>query len=188
MLRFAANIGRLFAEHPFMERFDRAAAAGFRAVEYPEPYGYDVRAIRSALTRNGLQQAQFNLPWGDLAAGERGIAHDPRRRAEFRDNLERALEVADLLECPRMICATGVGLPDVSPETQWGTIVENLRDAAERAAGPGVRILIEPLNYFDVPGYLVTTMAHAVRLLDEVGHDNLRIECDVYHMQRMEGI
>ena len=72
MLRFAANIGRLFAEHPFMERFDRAAAAGFRAVEYPEPYGYDVRAIRSALTLNGLEQAHFNLPWGTWpqASGE----------------------------------------------------------------------------------------------------------------------
>ncbi len=133
MLRFAANIGRLFAEYPFLERFDRAAAAGFRAVEYPEPYGYDARAIRAALARNGLEQTQFNVPRGDLAAGERGIANDPRRRAEFRDNLERALEIAAFLECPRMICATGVGLPDVPAEAQWAAIAENLRYAAERA-------------------------------------------------------
>jgi hydroxypyruvate isomerase len=185
MLRFAANIGsgsirKLFGEYPFMERFDRAAAAGFEAVEYPEPYGYDVRAIRAALDRNGLRQVQFNLPWGDHAAGDRGFANDPRRRAEFRDGVARALEVADRLDCPRLLCPVGTLRPEVPVDVQWGTATENLRYAAEQAAGAGRRILIEPLNHVDVPGSLVTTMAQAVRLLDEVDHENLRILCDIY--------
>ncbi len=187
MLRFAANIGKLFGEYPFLERFDRAAAAGFEAVEYPEPYGHDVRAIRAALDRNGLRQVQFNLPWGDHAAGDWGVANDPRRRSEFRDGVARALEVADLLDCPRLLCHVGALRPEVPVDVQWGTAAENLRYAAEQAAGADRRILIEPLNHFDVPGFLLTTMAQAVRLLDEVGHQNLRILCDIYHLQRMEG-
>jgi hydroxypyruvate isomerase len=192
MLRFAANIGsgsitKLFGEYPFLERFDRAAAAGFEAVEYPEPYGYDVRAIRAALDRTGLRQVQFNLPWGDHAAGDRGIAHDPRRRAEFRDGVARALDVADLLDCPRLLCPVGVLRPEVAADVQWGTAVENLRYTVEQAVGAGRRILIEPLNPLDVPGSLLTTMTQAVRLLEEVGHPDLRILCDVYHLQRTEG-
>ena len=192
MLRFAANIGggrieRLFSEYPFLERFDRAAAAGFEAVEFPAPYGEDVRAIRAALTRNGLRQVQFNLPWGDHAAGEVGIANNPGRRVEFRDGVFRALEVADQLGCPRLLCHVGITLPDVPLEAQRASVVENLRYAAEQSARAGVRILVEPLNPVDVPGFLLPTMAAALRLLDEVGHENLRILCDVYHLQRTEG-
>lgn len=192
MLRFAANIGggridRLFSEYPFLERFDRAAAAGFEAVEFPEPYGEDVRAIRAALARNGLGQVQFNLPWGDHAAGEIGIANNPGRRAEFRDGVSRGLEVADQLGCPRLLCHVGIALPDVPLEAQRASVAENLRYATEQAVRAGVRILVEPLNPLDVPGFLLPTMAAAVRLLDEVGHENLRILCDVYHLQRTGG-
>ena len=123
MLRFAANIGgghvkRIFSEYPFRERFDRAAAAGFEAVEFPEPYGEDVHAIRAALTGNGLRQVQFNLPWGDHAAGEVGIANNPTRRVEFRDGVSRALEVADQLGCPRILCHVGITLPHLPLEAQ----------------------------------------------------------------------
>jgi hydroxypyruvate isomerase len=166
MLRFAANIGggrikRLFSECPFLERFDRAAAAGFEAVEFPEPYGEDVRAIRAALTRNGLRQVQFNLPWGDHAAGEVGIANNPGRRVEFRNGVSRALEVADQLGCPRLLCHVGITLPDVPLEAQRASVAENLRYAAEQSARAGVRILVEPLNPVDVPGFLLPTMAAA---------------------------
>src|SRR5271166_2031540 len=172
-LRFAANIGdgrikRLFSEYPFLERFDRAAAAGFDAVEFPEPYGEGVRAIWAALTRNGLRQVQFNLPWGDHAAGEVGIANNPGRRVEFRDGVSRALEVAHQLDCPRLLCHVGITLPDVPLEAQWASVAENLRYAAEQSARAGVHILVEPLNPVDVPGFLLPTMAAAVRLLDEV--------------------
>lgn len=187
MLRFGANIGMLFAEYSFLERFDRAAAAGFEAIEFPQPYEENVREISRALTRNGLQIVQFNLPWADSTGRQRGIANDPRRKPEFREGVPRALEIANLLRCPRVHCLVGIKLPDVPIDTQWMTVVENLRHAAEQGAAAGVRILVEPLNHFDVPGFLLTTMAQAVRLLDEVKHDNVRILCDVYHMQRMEG-
>ncbi len=187
MLRFGANIGMLFAEYPFLERFDRAAAAGFRAVEFPQPYEEDVGAIQTALTQSGVQLVQFNTPWGDSTARERGMANDPRRGEEFRRGVARALEIAERVHCPRILCHVGIKRPDIPIETQWATIIENLRYAAEEAVATGVRILVEPLNTFDVPEYLLTTMARAVRLLEEVEHDNVRILCDVYHMQRVEG-
>ena len=188
MLRFGANLGQgmLFSEYPFLERFDRAAAAGFGAVEYPQPYGEDIRAIRSALQRTGLEQAQFNLPWGDVP-GQRGTTNDPDRRSAFRDDVARALEIAAALECPRVLVHAGVALPAVPRDLQWGTIVENVRYAAEQAQPAGVRILIEPLNPFDVPGYLLTTTTQALQMLAEVGHPNTAILYDVYHAQRAEG-
>lgn len=120
MLRFGANLGpgMLFSEYPFLERFDRAAAAGFGAVEYPEPYGEDLRAIRAALRRTGLQQAQFNLPWGDVP-GQRGTTNDPDRRAAFRDDVARALEIAAALAC-RASCATPGWPSPQSPTTCSG--------------------------------------------------------------------
>lgn len=188
MLRFGANLGpgMLFSEYPFLERFERAAAAGFGAVEYPQPYGEDIPAIRAALRRTGLEQAQFNLPWGDVP-GQRGTTNDPDRREAFRDDVARALEIAAQLACPRVLCHAGVALPAVSLDVQRATMVDNLRYAAEQAAPAGVRILIEPLNPFDVPGYLLTTTTQAVRLLDEVGHPNTALLYDVYHAQRAEG-
>jgi hydroxypyruvate isomerase len=188
MLRFGANVGpgMLFSEYPFLERFDRAAVAGFGAVEYPQPYGENIQAIQDALRRTGLEQAQFNLPWGDVP-GQRGSTNDPDRQEVFRDDVARALEIAVQLGCPRVLCHAGVALSGVPIDVQWGTIVENVRYAAEQAHPAGVRILIEPLNPCDVPGYLLTTTAQALRLLDEVGHPNTAILFDVYHAQRAEG-
>jgi Xylose isomerase-like TIM barrel len=134
------RIKRLFSEYPFLERLDRAAAAGFEAVEFPEPYGEEVRAIRAALVRNGLRQVQFNLPWGDDAAGEVGIANNPRRRVEFRDGVSRELEVADQLGCPRLLCHVGITLPDVPLEAQRASVAENLRYAAEQSARRGMHL------------------------------------------------
>ena len=187
MPRFAANLTMLFTEYPFLERFDRAARAGFEAVEFLFPYDEDVDAIRDALRRNGLTQVLFNLPAGDFAGGERGIANDPERVAEFRDGVGRALEIAALLECRQLNCLVGLELSDVPLDRQWGTMVENLRFASEQAKSAGVRQVVEPLNNIDTPGFLLVTTHDALRLLDEVGSDNLRIQYDVYHMQRMEG-
>ena len=187
MPRFAANLSMLFTEYPFVERFDRAAAAGFRAVEFLFPYDEDVAAIRAALTRNGLEQVLFNLPPGDFAAGERGIANNPDRQSAFRDGVARALEIATMLECRQLNCLSGLMLPDVPLDTQWATLTENLRYAAEQAAAAEVRQLVEPLNTFDNPGFMLSTTDRAVELLDAVGHPNLAIQYDVYHAQRMEG-
>jgi hydroxypyruvate isomerase len=187
MPRFAANLTMLFTEYPFIERFDRAAAAGFEAVEFLFPYDEDVRAIRDALNRNSLKQVLFNLPAGDFAAGERGIANDPARAHAFREGVGRALEIAATLECPKINCLIGLTRHDMSIDEQWNAVVENLRYAAEETAKAGVLQVVEPLNTFDTPGYLLSTTAQALSLLERVGHPNLKIQYDVYHMQRMEG-
>jgi hydroxypyruvate isomerase len=185
--RFAANLSVLFTEYPFVERFDRAAAAGFEAVEFLFPYAEDIAAVRAALTRNGLEQVLFNLPPGDFAAGERGIANNPDRQAEFRDGVARALEIAATLDCGRLNCLSGLTLPGVPLHTQWATLADNLRYAAEQAEVAGVRQVVEPLNTFDTPGFILPTTDRALELLDVVGHPNLVIQYDVYHAQRMEG-
>jgi hydroxypyruvate isomerase len=187
MPRFAANLTMLFTEYPFLERFDRAAQAGFDSVEFLFPYDEDVDAISDALKRNGLTQVLFNLPAGDFAAGERGIANDPKRVDEFRDGVSRAVEIADRLGCRQLNCLVGLELTEVPHDTQWKTMTENLRFAAEQTQAAGVRQVVEPLNSIDTPGFLLVRMPDALRLLDDVGSDNLRIQYDVYHMQRMEG-
>lgn len=187
MPRFAANLTMLFTEHPFIERFDRAAAAGFRAVEFLFPYAEDVAAIRAALTRNGLTQVLFNLPAGDFAAGERGFANDPARINEFRDGVGRALEIAASLECRQINCLIGLNREEIPIDTQWETVAGNLYFAAEAAKAAGVRQLVEPLNTIDTPGFLLSTTDQAVELIREAGSDNLFLQYDVYHAQRMEG-
>jgi hydroxypyruvate isomerase len=187
MPRFAANLTMLFTEYPFIERFDRAAAAGFEAVEFLFPYSEDVNAIRDALTRNGLTQVLFNLPAGDFAAGERGFANDPARINEFRDGVGRALEIATLLNCRQINCLIGLNREDIPIDTQWETVEGNLYYAAETAKAAGVRQLVEPLNTIDTPGFLLTNTQQAVELIRETGSDNLFLQYDVYHAQRMEG-
>jgi hydroxypyruvate isomerase len=177
----------LFTEYPFAERFDRAAAAGFRAVEFLFPYDEDVAAIRQALSRNGLEQVLFNLPAGDFAAGDRGLANDPARVQLFRDGVSRALEIAAPLACTRLNCLAGLRRTDVPVDAQLDTLADNLAYAAEQAAGAGVRQLVEPLNRYDAPGFMLGTTDEVVAMLDRVGHPNLYLQFDVYHCQRVEG-
>ncbi|HET8523791.1 MAG TPA: hydroxypyruvate isomerase family protein [Thermomicrobiales bacterium] len=187
MPRFAANLSMLFNEVPLMQRFDRAGAAGFRAIEFLFPYDEDVPAIKDALDRNGLEQILFNLPAGNFGAGERGIANDPARVQEFRDGVGRALEIAAALNVPRLNCLAGLTLPDMPYEKQIDTLCANLEYAAEQAQSAGVRQLLEPLNTIDTPGFIVPTSSMALKLLDRIGHANLWLQYDFYHQQRMEG-
>jgi hydroxypyruvate isomerase len=187
MPRFAANLTMLFTEYPFLERIDRAAEAGFTAIEFLFPYQEDVDGIREALSRNGMQQVLFNLPAGDFAGGERGIANDPNRTGEFREGVAQALEIAAKLDCPRLNCLSGLALEDVPRETQWKTLVENYQYAAEETSKAGVLQLVEPINTFDMPGFMVSNTRQGLQLIEEVDSDNLKLQYDVYHMQRMEG-
>jgi hydroxypyruvate isomerase len=187
MPRFAANLTMLFTEYPFLERFDRAAEAGFTAVEFLFPYDEDIATIEQALKRNSLTQVLFNLPAGNFAAGERGMANDPRRIDEFQDGVKRALEIATRLDCHQLNCLIGLELATVAYDTQLEIAIENLRFAADLAESAGVRQLVEPLNSIETPGYLLTSTADALDLLRDAGHQNLWIQYDVYHMQRMEG-
>ncbi len=187
MPRFAANLSMLFTEYPFLERFDRAAAAGFRAVEFLFPYAEDAAAIRDALSRNGLEQVLFNLPAGNFAAGERGLANDPARVEEFRDGVECALEIADRLSCPMLNCLIGLELPGVPIEQQWATVESNLAYAAEQAEVASVRQVVEPLNPFDAPGFLLVSPDQGFDLVERIGHPNLSVQYDLYHAQRTAG-
>lgn len=187
MPRFSVNVSLLYTEYPVLERFERAAASGFRAVEFLFPYAEDIAAMRAALDRAGVALLQINSPPGAGATGRNGIANDPRRRDEYRAGMLRALEIANRLGAVQMHCMSGVALPDIDPDVQWGTLVENTAWTAEQAAAAGIVPMIEPLNTFDTPGYLVPTTAAAIRLMDAAGQANLRLQYDLYHTQRMEG-
>jgi hydroxypyruvate isomerase len=178
MPRFAANLSLLFTEHPFLDRFAAAAAAGFSQVEFQFPYDFPAAEIRARMDAHGLELVLFNLPAGDWAAGDRGIAADPARAREFRDGVERALEYADALGAPRLNCLAGkVG--------DRATLVENVRHAAERLDGR--TLLVEHVNTRDVPGFLLPTTGAVLALLDEAGDERVKLQFDVYHAQVMEG-
>ncbi|NVO15139.1 MAG: hydroxypyruvate isomerase [Rhodoplanes sp.] len=187
MPRFSANLSMLFTELPFLDRFAAAASAGFEAVEYMFPYDYTPDQLAAALRRNHLSQILFNLPAGDWARGERGIAGHPDRVAEFRNGVRAAATFAHALECPRVNCLVGFPPVGVAAETAHRTLVDNLRHAAEALQGDGVLLLVEPINRFDMAGFQLSGSADALALIDEVGSDNLKLQYDIYHMQRSEG-
>jgi hydroxypyruvate isomerase len=187
MPRFAANLSMLFTEHPFLERFAAAKRAGFEAVEFLFPYEFDTAAIARELRRNDLEQVLFNLPAGDFAAGDRGMASDPARVEEFCAGVAQAIQVARQLESGRLNCLAGLRLADVPEETQTATLVDNLRFAADAAAEAGIRQVVEPLNVFDAPGYFLPTPEAGFALVERVNHPNCSLQYDVYHSQRMSG-
>jgi hydroxypyruvate isomerase len=187
MATFAANLTFLWTELPFLERFDAAREAGFTHVEYMFPYEHESSVIRDRLDHNGLEQVLFNLPAGDWAGGERGIASDPRRVGEFRAGVEQALRYAEVLDVPQVNCLAGLWLKGVLPGLQWTTLVKNVGHAARRLGATGRRLLVEPVNTIDVPGFMLPTTGDALRLLDEVDEPNVLLQFDAYHVQHMEG-
>jgi hydroxypyruvate isomerase len=187
MPRFSANLSFLFQEHQFLDRFEAAARAGFKAVEYISPYDHPPEEIARRLKDNGLIQALFNLPLGDFEGGERGLAGLPGREDEFRRSVERAAHYAKALACPKVNCLAGIPLLGTSRELALATLIVNLRFAAELLGREGILLLLEPINRFDMPGYLVNRSNEAIAVLDSVKHPNLKLQYDIYHMQRMEG-
>ncbi|MBS3651819.1 hydroxypyruvate isomerase [Pseudaminobacter sp. 19-2017] len=187
MPRFSANLTMLFQEYGFLDRFDAAARAGFMAVEYVSPYEHPPEIVAERLKRNGLTQALFNMPAGDWAAGERGIAILPDRVEEFRKSVDTTIAYARALGCERVNCLAGLAPEGLDRETMESVLVENLRYAAQRLADAGVKLLIEPINPRDIPGFFVNTSRHALAIMDKVGSDNLYLQYDIYHMQVMEG-
>jgi hydroxypyruvate isomerase len=187
MPRFAANLSTLFTDAPLIERFGRAARAGFSAVELQFPYELPAAAIREQLDACGLQMVLHNLPAGDFAAGDRGIACDPARAAEFRAGVPRAIAYAQLLGVPRLNCLAGKMPAGVDDAALRRTFVDNLRFAAAALADAGLVLLVEPINRYDVPGFYLHRTAQAIELLDEAGAANAFVQYDIYHAQRSEG-
>ncbi|WP_326537905.1 hydroxypyruvate isomerase [Pseudorhodoferax sp.] len=187
MPKFAANLTMLFNEVPFLDRFARAAQAGFTAVEFMFPYPYSAADIHSQLKEHGLQLVLHNLPAGDWDAGERGIACIPGREREFRAGVGQAIEYARVLGAPQLNCLVGKTPQGVDPAAVRATLVDNLRYAAAQLAGAGLKLLVEPVNSYDIPGFHLNRSGQTLDLLDEVGASNLYLQYDIYHMQRMEG-
>ncbi len=187
MPKFAANLTMLFNEVPFLERFAAARAAGFEAVEYLFPYAYDKNELAGLLKTHGLQQILHNLPAGNWDGGERGIACNPDRVEEFRAGVDKAIEYATALGCPQVNCLAGKVPAGVTREQAHATFVANLKFAADKLKKAGLKLLIEPINSYDIPGFFLNYTAQAAAILDEVGSDNLYIQYDLYHAQRMEG-
>jgi hydroxypyruvate isomerase len=187
MPRFAANLTMLFTELPFLDRFERAARAGFEAVEFLFPYDHPAEAIKARLEGNGLQLVLHNLPAGNWDAGERGIGCLPDRVPEFRSGVERAIRYATTLGAPQLNCLVGKMPANVSEAVLRQTLVDNLRFAAAELRKSGLRLLIEPVNRFDIPGFYLHGTDQALGILDEVDADNAFLQYDIYHAQRMEG-
>ena len=187
MPRFAANLTMLFNEVPFLDRFALAAQAGFKAVEFLFPYAYTAQDIRQRLDDNGLQLVLHNLPAGDWDAGERGIACHPLRVSEFNSGVERALEYAQALGVPQLNCLAGKAPAGVAEAQLHDTLVANVAHAAAQCKAAGLRLLIEPINTFDIPGFYLNRTAQALAILDAAAADNAYVQYDIYHAQRMEG-
>ena len=187
MTRLAANLTMLFSEQPFLERFKAAADAGFKGVEFLFPYAFTPQQIADQLRTHRLQLVLHNLPAGNWDSGERGIACHPDRVAEFRAGVDEAIGYAKALEVPQLNCLVGILPPGVSREAAREVLVGNLKYAAARLKEQGIRLLIEPINHFDIPGFFLNTTRQAVELILATGSDNLFVQYDIYHMQRMEG-
>ena len=187
MPKFAANLTMLFGEMPFLERFAAARAAGFSGVEYLFPYDFEKAALREQLQQHGLTQVLHNLPAGDWVAGERGIAIFPDRVDEFRDGVLRAIDYATALDCHQVNCLVGVAPPDTDLFEANEVLLKNLRFAAAALAREHIRLLIEPINTLDIPGFFLNRTQQALQIISDVGSDNLFIQYDIYHMQVMEG-
>jgi hydroxypyruvate isomerase len=187
MPKFAANLSWMFTEYPFLERFEAAARAGFRAVEFPSPYQHSPEAIADRLRTHGLRNVLFNSPPGNVADGKRGLASIPGREAEFRDSLALALRYASVLGTPQLHVMAGVMTDDRNRIKHRETYVANLRYAATETANAGITALIEPINTRDMPGYFLNTQADAHAIREEIGSPNLKVQMDLYHAQIVEG-
>lgn len=191
MPRFSANLSLLFNEHPFLDRFAAAAQAGFTAVELQFPYAHAADAIRQRLDAHQLTLVLHNLPAGDWDAGERGIACHPDRVNEFRAGVAQGIAYAHALGVGQLNCLAGIAPPGVTEEVLRKTFVANLVFAARAFKAAGLKLLIEPINTFDIPGFYLNRTAQALSILDALaasaGVDNAFVQYDIYHAQRMEG-
>ncbi len=185
MPRFAANLGFLFTEHAFLDRFAAARRAGFRAVEFAVPYDHPAAELSSRIADNGLECILVNLPMGDRAKGDYGIACRPGREREFAEGVARGIEYAHALGVPKLNCISGVAHEGEDRELLRRTLVSNMRLAAREFKAAGLDLVVEPLNDRDVPGFMVPRSADVVRLLEDVGGANTGLQCDLYHTAMM---
>ena len=184
MPRFAANLSMMFTEVDFLDRFEAAAKAGFKGVEYLFPYDFPAADIKARLDRFGLTQVLHNLPAGDWAAGERGIACHPDRVDEFKTGVDKAIEYASALGCKQVNCLAGIA--PISDDVDK-TFIDNLKFAADKLKAAGIKLVIEAINTRDIPGFYLSSTQQALDAIKATGSDNIAVQYDIYHMQIMEG-
>ena len=187
MTKLAANLTMMFNEVDFLDRFEAAEDAGFKGVEYLFPYPYPKEQLADKLATHKLVQVLHNLPAGDWAKGERGIACQPERVGEFQDSVGKAIDYATALGCKQLNCLAGIAPAGADRDKVRATFVSNLRFAADKLGAAGIKVLTEPVNSFDIPGFFLTGTRQALDILKDVGSTNLYLLYDIYHMQRMEG-
>jgi hydroxypyruvate isomerase len=183
MPRFAANLSFLFPQLPFLDRFDAAAKAGFKAVEYLNPFEAPKAEIVARLKANGLTQALFNMAHGDWTRGERGMSALPGREAEFEKAVAAAIDMANATGCRRLFAMAGL----VHHGADRATYVKNLKTATDMVKGTDIVVIIEPINTRDIPGYFLNRTGEARSIVHEVGGSNIGLQFDLYHRQVMEG-
>ena len=187
MTRLAANLTMMFNEVDFLDRFEAAAKAGFKGVEYLFPYDFSADELKARLDKFGLTQVLHNLPAGDWGAGERGIACHPDRVDEFKDGVAQAISYATTLGCSQVNCLIGIPPEGVDADTLQKTVVDNLTYAADKLKAAGITLLIEQINTRDIPGFYLSGTQQALDLIKATGSDNIKVQYDIYHMQIMEG-
>jgi hydroxypyruvate isomerase len=185
MPKFAANLSMMFNERPFLERFEAAAKAGFTAVEYLFPYDHPADVVAEALHRAGLKQALFNMPPGDWAAGDRGLASLPDRREEFDAALVTAIAYGKALGTPLLHMMAGIASSEDAAAASCYR--DNLKKAADATAEAGIGLVIEPINKRDMPGYFLNDFNRAFDLIADLDLPNLSLQFDVYHRQILHG-
>jgi hydroxypyruvate isomerase len=187
MPKFAANLTMLFNEVEFIDRFKAASDAGFLGVEYLFPYAFPKEQLAEQLGKHGLKQVLHNLPAGNWAGGERGIAILPDRVGEFQEGVGKAIEYATALGCTQVNCLAGIAHAGADPDKLRETFVANIRFAGQQLKGHGIKLLVEAINTSDIPGFYLSGTRQALDLIDAAGTGNAYLQYDIYHMQRMEG-
>ncbi len=186
-MRVCPNLHMLFKEVDLTERFGRAAEAGFSAVEFWWPSGEDLGGVEAAIKDANLEVPLFNFDAGDMPSGDRGLVSDPERQQQFRDNVPVALELARSVGCTRLNALVGLDLDGVDTDEQLRLARDNVAWAADQVAEHDVEVMIEAVNTFENGPYLLYTTKAAADFIQQVGRDNVKLQYDAYHMQRMEG-
>ncbi|WP_136810824.1 hydroxypyruvate isomerase [Desulfosediminicola flagellatus] len=184
---FNANLSMMFQEVDFLDRFEAAAKAGFKGVEYLFPYDFEINQLLEILKKNNLKQVLHNLPAGDWGAGERGIAILPDRVGEFQEGVGRAIEYAKILGNTQVNMLSGIAPEGVSSDLLNNTFIDNVTFAASELEKNDIHLLIEPVNTRDIPGFFLCGTQQALDVITAAGSDNIQLQYDIYHMQIMEG-
>ncbi len=187
MPKLNANLSMMFGEYDFLDRFDAAAKAGFKGVEFLFPYDFDKSRLAERLQQNKLAMVLFNMPPGDWDAGDRDMACDPARSGEFQDNVGKAIDYAVALNCKQLHCMAGLKPRGVGEEQMREAYIANLRFAGKELAKHGITLLIEAINTRDIPGFYLNYSAQAFDIMHYANVANLAFQYDIYHMQIMEG-